>query len=393
MSPYKKRWKICIVSSLSEYRNVNNEDEHILLSAFLKGDKNAFSSIYNKYVDELFAYGLGLGFERETLKDAIQDTFFRFYTNKKQLQEVIHLKYYLFQATDAVHHRPGLQGRWQFIPFILGPWYEDQLGMTRDLANGRPYRRHLQSQKTMLALFDRKNDARFYKSFKWSYLANRAGAGVELGDTAIYYSVNPATETYPYKYFAWNREDVTKNNKYYPPLLKYFDPLRLSTNDMQGGREWVKMRLAETYLIVAEAAGMTELLRYLPADNADRPRILEGYLLMMKNLKDYQLPDGMWSQLVDDPACWAETSGTAMFTYAMITGVKQGWLNKEEYAPVARKAWMALIPYINAEGDVTEVCVGTNKKDDKQYYYDRPRIVGDYHGQAPVLWCCFALME
>lgn len=141
------------------------------------------------------------------------------------------------------------------------------------------------------------------------------------------------------------------------------------------------------------AAGMTELLRYLPADNPDRPRILEGYLLMMKNLKDSQLPDGMWSQLVDDPACWAETSGTAMFTYAMITGVKQGWLNKEEYAPVARKAWMALIPYINAEGDVTEVCVGTNKKDDKQYYYDRPRIVGDYHGQAPVLWCCFALME
>ena len=141
------------------------------------------------------------------------------------------------------------------------------------------------------------------------------------------------------------------------------------------------------------AAGMTELLRYLPKDNQDRPRILEGYRLMMKNLKNYQLPDGMWSQLVDDPACWAETSGTAMFTYAMIRGVKQGWLDKKEYSPVARKAWMALIPYINEEGDVTEVCIGTNKKNDKQYYYDRRRIVGDYHGQAPILWCCFALIE
>lgn len=109
--------------------------------------------------------------------------------------------------------------------------------------------------------------------------------------------------------------------------------------------------------------------------------------------ENYQLPDGMWSQLVDDPACWAETSGTAMFTYAMITGVKQGWLDKKEYSPVARKAWMALIPYINEEGDVTEVCIGTNKKNDKQYYYDRRRIVGDYHGQAPILWCCFALIE
>lgn len=35
------------------------------------------------------------------------------------------------------------------------------------------------------------------------------------------------------------------------------------------------------------AAGMTELLRYLPKDNQDRPRILEGYRLMMKNLKNY----------------------------------------------------------------------------------------------------------
>lgn len=141
------------------------------------------------------------------------------------------------------------------------------------------------------------------------------------------------------------------------------------------------------------ASGMTELLRYLPADNPDRPRIMEGYLLMMKNLKVYQAQSGMWNQLVDDPACWPETSGTAMFAYAMITGVKLGWLDKDEYAPVARKAWMALIPYINAEGDVTEVCVGTNKKNDRRYYYDRPRRAGDYHGQAPLLWCAFALME
>ena len=140
------------------------------------------------------------------------------------------------------------------------------------------------------------------------------------------------------------------------------------------------------------AAGMSELLRYLPEDNKDRPRILEGYHLMMKSLKEYQMPSGMWNQLIDEPTCWAETSGTAMFAYAMITGVKSGWLDKE-YIPVARKAWMALIPYINAEGDVTEVCVGTNKKNDLQYYYDRPRRAGDFHGQAPVLWCAHALME
>lgn len=141
------------------------------------------------------------------------------------------------------------------------------------------------------------------------------------------------------------------------------------------------------------AAGMTELLRYLPKDNKDRPRILKSYKQMMKSLKEFQTKNGMWNQLIDEKDCWAETSGSAMFTYAFISGVKYGWLNPKEYAPAARQAWLALIPYINEEGDVTEVCVGTNKKNDKQYYYDRPRIAGDYHGQAPYLWCAFALLE
>lgn len=141
------------------------------------------------------------------------------------------------------------------------------------------------------------------------------------------------------------------------------------------------------------AAGMAELLKVLPEDNPDRPRILQGYLDMMKSLKQYQAENGMWNQLIDASDCWNETSGTAMFAYAIITGVKHGWLKAKEYGPVARKAWMALVPYINKDGDVTEVCAGTNKKNDRQYYYDRPRKTGDYHGQAPVLWCAFALIE
>ncbi len=141
------------------------------------------------------------------------------------------------------------------------------------------------------------------------------------------------------------------------------------------------------------AAGVTELLRYLPEDHKDRPRIMQGYRKMMESLKTYQQSNGMWNQLIDDPDCWAETSGSAMFTYAFITGVKQGWLDAEVYAPAARKAWMALVEYVDEKGAVSEVCVGTNKKNDKQYYYDRPRRTGDFHGQFPYLWCVNALLE
>jgi len=141
------------------------------------------------------------------------------------------------------------------------------------------------------------------------------------------------------------------------------------------------------------AAGMSELLRSLPKDSPDRPRIMEGYKKMMASLLKYQAADGMWRQLIDDPASWPETSGTGMFTFAMITGVKQGWLDAKTYGPAARKAWLALVTYIDDNGNVREVCEGTNKKNDRQYYLDRKRITGDMHGQAPLLWCAAALLR
>ena len=141
------------------------------------------------------------------------------------------------------------------------------------------------------------------------------------------------------------------------------------------------------------AAGMAELLKVLPENNPDRARILEGYRKMMTSLSGFQGKDGMWNQLIDQPDFWPETSGSAMFAYAIITGIKHGWLDKNEYVPVARRAWMALVPYINDAGDVREVCVGTNKQNDRDYYYNRPRVAGDFHGQAPYLWCVTALME
>jgi rhamnogalacturonyl hydrolase YesR len=141
------------------------------------------------------------------------------------------------------------------------------------------------------------------------------------------------------------------------------------------------------------AAGSAMLLRSLPEDNPDRSRIMEGYKKMMASLLKYQAENGMWRQLIDDPASWPETSATGMFTFAMITGVKKGWLDKETYGPAARKAWLALISYLDENADIAEVCQGTNKKNDRQYYLDRERIKGDMHGQAPVLWCATALLR
>ena len=56
------------------------------------------------------------------------------------------------------------------------------------------------------------------------------------------------------------------------------------------------------------------------------------------------------------------------------------------------RAWIAVVGYVDQNNDVTQVCEGTNKKDDLAYYLARKRKTGDFHGQAPVLWvrmrCC-----
>ena len=114
---------------------------------------------------------------------------------------------------------------------------------------------------------------------------------------------------------------------------------------------------------------------------------------MMAALLKYQGKDGMWRQLIDHDEAWPESSSSAMFTFALITGVKNGWLDATTYGPAARRGLLAVIGYIDQNSDVTQVCAGTNKKNDLEYYLTRPRKTGDFHGQAPILWAASALLR
>jgi unsaturated rhamnogalacturonyl hydrolase len=150
------------------------------------------------------------------------------------------------------------------------------------------------------------------------------------------------------------------------------------------------------------AAGMTEMLISLPENHPQRIPILEAFRKMMVALLTYQAPEGLWRQLIDQEDFWLESSGTGMFAFAMVSGVKRGWLDPVAYGPAARKAWLGLVSYLDESANIREVCVGTNKAQgevgedpavQRKYYFDRPRRVGDLHGQAPVLWTAAALLR
>jgi len=141
------------------------------------------------------------------------------------------------------------------------------------------------------------------------------------------------------------------------------------------------------------AVALAEVLSSLPPDHPKYSRLMEGYRKMMAGLRAYQAPSGLWRQLIDNDQAWVETSSTGMFTYAMIVGVQHGWLDPKEYGDCARRGWIGLCGYVNPDGNVREICVGTGQNKDTQFYLDRPRAVGDLHGQAPVLWCAAALLQ
>lgn len=140
------------------------------------------------------------------------------------------------------------------------------------------------------------------------------------------------------------------------------------------------------------AVSLAEVLSSLPPDHPKYARLMQGYTTMMAALKKYQAPSGLWRQLLDNNQAWDETSGSGMFTYALIVGVKHSWLDAS-YGDVARRGWIGLCGKLDADGNLHDVCEGTNQKDDTQYYLTRQRKTGDLHGQAPMLWCAWALLE
>jgi hypothetical protein len=143
--------------------------------------------------------------------------------------------------------------------FFLMEYDAGHKGTRRDIANGRPWKRFKPTQYT-LNLFDLTRDSRYNASFKQVFLANNPATlapGMKIGDTAIYLPTfeMPAAVVATKNYRVINPSEVANpaNARYFPSLSKFLDPRRISIQDERGSRDFMVARLAETYLIAAEA--------------------------------------------------------------------------------------------------------------------------------------------
>lgn len=140
--------------------------------------------------------------------------------------------------------------------------YDILPGMVRDIANGRPFIRYAPTKFTTDTLFaDRENDSRYEASFVHVYYCNKPGTynvnnktvTMKVGDTAIWlpgYKLTP--EEKASKNFLVIEPDGYTQNRYLS-LKKFLDTQRPEVNTAAGSRDFLAFRLAETYLIAAEA--------------------------------------------------------------------------------------------------------------------------------------------
>ena len=88
-------------------------------------------------------------------------------------------------------------------------------------------------------------------------------------------------------------------------------------------------------------AGLAKVLKDLPKEFKHYDFFVDKYVRMAKAVAAIQQPGGYWTRSMMDPehAPGPETSGTAFFTYGLLWGVNNGYLDEATYMPVIKKAW------------------------------------------------------
>ncbi|PSL49942.1 RagB/SusD domain-containing protein [Chitinophaga niastensis] len=135
--------------------------------------------------------------------------------------------------------------------------YDVLAGMKRDLPNGTPWKRFRPTKFLIDTLYkDRTHDVRYEKFFTTTWFTNAPTATLNMGDTAIYLPGVDVTDAQikSKKYLLVPPRNYTE--KLYPSLNKFQDALR-PDNQASGVRPFIAFRLAETYLIAAEALMMS----------------------------------------------------------------------------------------------------------------------------------------
>jgi starch-binding outer membrane protein, SusD/RagB family len=185
--------------------------------------------------------------------------------NQQNAEVVFAVQYTTDQITNATN-AGGEGGGGNNLHLYFGMQYDTQAGMIRDVFYGRPFKRLRPTAYLLNNVFaERINDSRYKKSFRDTWKSNSPGAfntSFDNSKARVTYASGDTTIFIP-GYEMSKEERATKkyqvlvpsayNEALFPTLQKFFDTKRSDRTEPRGSRDHFVWRLADIYLMQAEA--------------------------------------------------------------------------------------------------------------------------------------------
>ncbi len=186
--------------------------------------------------------------------------------NNQVNSEVVFAVQYTTDMIANLTNAGGEGGGGNNLHLYFGMQYDTQAGMVRDVLNGRPFKRLRPTEYCVNTVFgERENDSRYKKTFKDTWLSNSPGTfntSFDNSKAKVTFAAGDTTIFIPG--YEMSKEERAKrpyqvlvpsayNEALFPTLKKFFDTKRSDRTEPRGSRDYHVWRLADIYLMRAEA--------------------------------------------------------------------------------------------------------------------------------------------
>lgn len=148
----------------------------MLWDSLRKGNDIAFSTLYKKYVQSLFNYGMHIHPNRDLIKDCIQELFIKFWEKRESLGSIEKVSFYLFRSfKNLLFHKIEISSKKSPLTQDLIDQMAPELPVENFYINSEMVdQRIIRLKKAVLLLTDRQREVillRFFQGFEAKEIA------------------------------------------------------------------------------------------------------------------------------------------------------------------------------------------------------------------------------
>lgn len=151
-------------------------EDVLLWDSLRKGNDIAFSTLYKKYVQSLFNYGMHIHPNRDLIKDCIQELFIKFWEKRESLGSIEKVSFYLFRSfKNLLFHKIEISSKKSSLTQDLIDQMAPELPVENFYINSEMVdQRIIRLKQAVLLLTDRQREVillRFFQGFEAEEIA------------------------------------------------------------------------------------------------------------------------------------------------------------------------------------------------------------------------------